>query len=193
MNFLQYNPNEVVGNDIELVFPNNPIPADHPYCLSGGAIGWTINGVAIYNPFALREVTDGLSIMDWKSIVLGSMSISHTFKGHCSPASNVVILASTTPSGPVPVAPGTPRFRVRIDRNIEEYVFPLCSVSCPLLPFQHLTILGFRHSDFSLVYKVYNTSWNLHTSLKWKKSLLDQGLISLMVIIQRNEWIEPSS
>ena len=81
----------MVGNDVELVFPNNPIQADHPYCLSGGAIGWTINGVAIYNPFALGEVTDGLSIMDWKSIVLGSVLISHTFKGHCSPAINVVI------------------------------------------------------------------------------------------------------
>ena len=73
MNFLQSNPNQVVGNDVELVFPNNPIPAEHPYCLSGGPIGWTINGVAIYNPFALGEVTDRLSIMDSKSIFPGSM------------------------------------------------------------------------------------------------------------------------
>ena len=63
----------MVGNDIELVFPNNPIQAEHPYCLSGGAIGWTINGVAIYNSFALGEVTDRLSIMDWKFIVARSM------------------------------------------------------------------------------------------------------------------------
>ena len=58
LNFLQCNPNEVVGNNIELVFPNDPIQAEHPYCLSGGPIGWTINGVAIYNPFALGEVNE---------------------------------------------------------------------------------------------------------------------------------------
>ena len=63
----------MVGNDVELVFPNNPIQAEHLYCLSGGAIGWTINGVAIYNPFALGEVRDRLSFMDWKFIVAKSM------------------------------------------------------------------------------------------------------------------------
>ena len=53
---LQCNPDIVLPREMSITFPNNPIPAEHPYCLSGGPIGFAINGVAIFNPFAIGEV-----------------------------------------------------------------------------------------------------------------------------------------
>ena len=45
------NPNEPEVQDFMVDLPENPVPNDEETCLTGGPIGWTIHGVALYNPF----------------------------------------------------------------------------------------------------------------------------------------------
>jgi len=48
---MMVNPNEAVQQDFQIHLPENPILANVETCLTGGPIGWTIHGVALYNPF----------------------------------------------------------------------------------------------------------------------------------------------
>ena len=45
------NNNEAVIQDFRITLPEDPVPLDEETCLTGGPIGWTVHGVALYNPF----------------------------------------------------------------------------------------------------------------------------------------------
>ena len=51
---MKVNPNDPVVQDFMVDLPENPVPNDEETCLTSGAIGWTIHGVALYNPFTIE-------------------------------------------------------------------------------------------------------------------------------------------
>ena len=52
---MKVNPvDEAFVQDFMVDLPENPIPNDREACLTSGAIGWTIHGVALYNPFTIE-------------------------------------------------------------------------------------------------------------------------------------------
>ena len=48
---MKVNTNDPEVQHFMVNLPENPIPNDEEICLTGGPIGWTIHGVALYNPF----------------------------------------------------------------------------------------------------------------------------------------------
>ena len=51
---MMVNPNTAEQQDFEIELPEDPESLDTETCLSGGPIGWTIHGVALYNPFTFE-------------------------------------------------------------------------------------------------------------------------------------------
>ena len=51
---MQFDPNTPEAVDFRVDLPEEPIPNDVETCLDYGPIGWTIYGVALYNPFTIE-------------------------------------------------------------------------------------------------------------------------------------------
>ncbi|XP_072051325.1 uncharacterized protein [Amphiura filiformis] len=51
---MMINPNQAIQQDFEVDLPEYPTPLIKEECLTGGPIGWTIHGVALFNPFNIE-------------------------------------------------------------------------------------------------------------------------------------------